>query len=386
MGHHKKNTVNWKFSKDSLKTIGVITTIITITISILTLLISWRVTQHTEQVEETKQLNNYLDKLNEIIIEEKVEKEGEEIIKKKVKKIELTTELKSGLLDYWPSFPFTLRKIKEIDYLTRAYTRNLTPKSKRIILIYLYESGLINHSNAIDDKKSKIEIGLEGVCKKYQEELNNAVATITSYENSSNNTNKPTDKQVNKAKKAITELPYCNLRTNRYDFRDIDINGVFLQRIKLYYSYLDRANFSNAYLHQAKFNGSGLRKANFTNATLTKADFGSPNKRHEKNFTTLTGADFTGADLRGADFTGADLSEANLNDADLKDTVFGDNGCTEDKKKEDLENNKKPTLNCAILHRANLKGAKNIDIDEIKKAYYWEKAKYDSDFRKKLGL
>jgi uncharacterized protein YjbI with pentapeptide repeats len=40
----------------------------------------------------------------------------------------------------------------------------------------------------------------------------------------------------------------------------------------------------------------------------------------------------------------------------------------------------------ADLSGANLQGAKNLNPDQVKRAKNWEKAKYDEEFRKKLGL
>lgn len=99
--------VNLKDSKNQLKNISVIITII---VSLSLLFVNWRVSEHSKKVEETKQLNNYLDKLNELIVEEKEQED---------KKIELTVELIHDVLSYSPSFAFNLEKIKEIDYLTR---------------------------------------------------------------------------------------------------------------------------------------------------------------------------------------------------------------------------------------------------------------------------
>ena len=75
-----------------------------------------------------------------------------------------------------------------------------------------------------------------------------------------------------------------------------------------------------------------------------------------------------------------------MTNVNLQGTVFGDNGCTAENKRKDLEKNKKPTLNCANLYKANLTGAKINNPNEINKAYNWRTAKYEQNTRKKLGL
>ncbi|MDJ0601896.1 MAG: pentapeptide repeat-containing protein [Crocosphaera sp.] len=195
-----------------------------------------KVIQHTAKVEEAKQLNNYLDKLNTIILD----KEGGK---------------QTILIDNRPSFAFNLQNIKEIDYLTRAYIRNLNPKSRRIVLIYLYESGLINHTKAQEDTHT----GTEGLCKKNKD-------------------------------------LYCNLSTNRYYFDDVDMSNIFLKQIKLHNSYLNGAKFIDARLMGAEFMGSQLKQANFTGANLSNAYFNDASQ----STTVLQGADFTNANLSGA--------------------------------------------------------------------------------------
>ncbi|MGK7958008.1 MAG: pentapeptide repeat-containing protein [Crocosphaera sp.] len=287
--------------------------------------------QLAEKVEENEQFSDYIEKMDNIITKNE------------------TIEV----IDNRPSLAFKLKDIKQMDHLTRSYTRKLNQESRRIILIYLYESDLINHSKATGLEFT----GQEGICKikDYEEKIEKGNKLIKS-------------KEVNK-----NEYPYCNLSTNRYYFNDIDMSGIFLKNIKLHNSYLNRTNFTGAKLMGADLRNSGLREANFTKARLKRVDFSSPYS-----------GDPTA--LYGANFTGADLTEANFTNTDLRDAVFGDNKCTDENKRKDFEKHKKPTLNCANLDKANLTGAENIDIDEIKKAYNWRTAKYDQETKKKLGL
>ncbi|MDJ0582439.1 pentapeptide repeat-containing protein [Crocosphaera sp.] len=369
-----------KDSTDQFKSVSVILGII---ISLLPFFISWRVSVHTEQVEETKQLNNYLDKLNEIIIgEEKSQENGQRNGKK------------TRLIDSKPSFAFKLRQIKEIDYLTRSYTRNLNKDSRRVVLIYLYESGLINRSKAIDDKS----IGLAGICKnidprknidtlinreqrKISEKIINEKTKIWEEWDTINleklknfkalfegNVDEDYKKKIDRAitnaqeaNKKLLKYFYCNLSTNRYYLNDIDMTNIFLENIKLHNSYLNGTNFTEAKLNGATLRNSGFRKANFTDAKLKKVNFRGPNRDDP---TALNGANFTGAELQGAIFTDTNLSEANFTNADLSDAKFTN----------------------ADLEKANFKRAKHITPQQIKGAKNWEQAKYDPDFRKQLGL
>lgn len=304
---------------------------------IITVVTNCVMTEHTKKVEEAKQLNNYLDKLNEILIgEENGEENGKQ----------------TELIDYRPSFAFRLEQIKEIDYLTRAYTRNLNEKSKKIVLIYLYESDLINHSKAGNGW-----IGLEGICKNINETINQDVEknrkTLQELKEKKQKGIDLSVQEMNTAteiNKQFSEYPYCNLSTNRYYFDGIDMSDVFMQNIKLHNSYLNGANFSGAKLMGAEFMGSEFRGANFTKAVLKGANFSRSDK--DKTF------------LEEANFTGADLTNANLTEANLQGIVLRD----------------------ANLHKANLIGAENIDINQITKAYNWWTARYDPQIEKQLPL
>lgn len=217
--------VNFKDSKDRLDSILKLTSAI---ISVATLgVVTWTgfyTFQLDKKVEETKQLNTYLDKVGKIISEDTISQNGTE------KKI-----------DYIPAYLLSVVEIKQIDHLTRTYTRTLNPESKRIVLIYLYESGLIDKRKAVNNG----EIGLAGKCKNFDKDKNSK----------------------------ISENLYCSLSTNRYDFNDIDMSGIFLEHIKLHNSYLNKTNFTRAKLNGATLKNSGFRKANFTKATLKKVDF-----------------------------------------------------------------------------------------------------------------
>lgn len=85
--------------------------------------------------------------------------------------------------------------------------------------------------------------------------------------------------------------------------------------------------------------------------------------------TNLIGAKLDGANLRGANLNGTYLNDANLKSTDFKDAEFG---CVK---------NDEETIECT-----NLKNAINLTPEQVKQASNWEKAEYDPQLRKQLGL
>ncbi len=67
---------------------------------------------------------------------------------------------------------------------------------------------------------------------------------------------------------------------------------------------------------------------------------------------------------RNANFQGANLSNANFQDANLFDAVFSH----------------------ANVQGVNFQNAEYVNIKQVKAAQNWEKAIYDDDFCKELGL
>ena len=146
------------------------------------------------------------------------------------------------------------------------------------------------------------------------------------------------------------------------NFRDIDLRDNDFSNADLSRADLSRADLSNAKLSGTKLNGANLDSANLSRAdlngstNLSSADLSSANLNGAK----LWGADLNSAKLWGADLTSADLNSANLSGAQI--------GCL--KKSE-----------CT-----NLTNTKNLTLEQVKSAKNWQKAKYDKDFRIKLGL
>jgi hypothetical protein len=105
--------------------------------------------------------------------------------------------------------------------------------------------------------------------------------------------------------------------------------------------------------------GANLNRADLHSADLSSADLSSVNL----TIANLHSADLSGAKLSDANLSNANLSNANLSGADFDCVVF---------------NNER--------HCTDLTGAKDLTPEQIKSAKNWQQAKYDPDFRQKLGL
>ncbi|WP_230968550.1 pentapeptide repeat-containing protein [Nostoc sp. WHI] len=140
------------------------------------------------------------------------------------------------------------------------------------------------------------------------------------------------------------------LALERLKKENFSLSGINVEKTNLIGANLIRAN-----LIRANLSGADLRFANFSNADL--------------GFTNLKDASLMGSNLNNthlgfANFNGADLSRTNLKNADL-------NGAN---------------LSSSNLIFADLSDAKNIAVEQVKSAKNWRHAKYDREFRAKLGL
>ena len=143
------------------------------------------------------------------------------------------------------------------------------------------------------------------------------------------------------------------------DLRNADLSGVDLRNVKINAeTKLDAKwylvwEIVNQGAFQRNLSGANLTYANLKNADLRNADLRNAE---------LSGADFKGADLSGTNFTDSDLNCYQLKEIMEIGNILSEGRCT------------------------NLKGAKNITIEQVQSAKNWNKAKYDKDFRAKLGL
>ena len=169
-------------------------------------------------------------------------------------------------------------------------------------------------------------------------------------------------------------------------FRDIikiafiSANRKHLAGSNLAKEYLRGVDFSSGNLSQANLSGANIDGSNLSKAKLNKANLVKTYMRKAR----LQDADLSQANLSGADIDGSDLSRAKLNGASFIKTYMP---------KTQLQNTDLSQANLSEAHidgadlsGANLQGAKNLNPDQVKRAKNWEKAKYDEEFRKKLGL
>jgi uncharacterized protein YjbI with pentapeptide repeats len=175
-----------------------------------------------------------------------------------------------------------LRRASPGDHLStvvRAQTlsvlEGLDPDRKRILLLFLYESGLIH--------KDRPVVSLEAA-------------------------------NLNGANLREAFLRRAFLR--RANLSGANLSGAFLRAADLHKANLHRANLSGTNLSRANLIGADLSRANLVDADLIGVNLFGAN---------LIEANLRG-DLIGADLVGANLSDADLSDADLRGAVGITNG------------------------------------------------------------
>ena len=203
-----------------------------------------------------------------------------------------------------------------------------------------------------------------------------------------------------------------------------DFNGVNLSGAYLSAANLSDANLSDANLSGANLSGANLISANLSSANLSSANLSDANLIRAKllrakllsadlfsadlSLANLSGANLSSANLIiaklwGADLSGANLSGANLSGANLSANLRGANlrgaylrdAYLRDAYLRDANlsganlsgaNLSGANLRDADLSGADLRDAKNLTPKQVKSANDWKKAKYNEDFRAKLGL
>ncbi|QFS47058.1 pentapeptide repeat-containing protein [Nostoc sphaeroides] len=168
---------------------------------------------------------------------------------------------------------------------------------------------------------------------------------------------------------ALEKLVQAGESLTNKDFSRANLSRANLSRADLSRADLSRADLSRANLSYANLGGANLSGANLGGANLGGANLGGAN---------LGGANLSSANLGGANLSSAYPSDANPIGANLIIYLRGAN--LSDANLSDAN------LLGANLSSANLSGAKNLTPEEVKSAKNWDKAKYDKDFRAKLGL
>ncbi len=142
----------------------------------------------------------------------------------------------------------------------------------------------------------------------------------------------------------------CNTQLVGADLTDANLENADLKSCNLISSQLSRSN-----LRGANLEGATLAKAILAGAILSNSIM----ERTDLRGATLSGAKFDGADCSNADFTSAILTGAEMRGVNLK---------------------------MANVTDADFSGTKQLTLDQIKSAQNWEKAKYDNEIAKSLGI
>jgi uncharacterized protein YjbI with pentapeptide repeats len=151
-----------------------------------------------------------------------------------------------------------------------------------------------------------------------------------------------------------------------------DLRQVDLQNVDLSYAVLTGANLDRANLTGAKLVNADLRKCTLAYANLRQSDLSNANLSRSR----AQGADFTearlnksqleqmqldNACLRKADLTGAQARRARFNRADLSRAVL--DGCCAEQAQFRQTNLTHSSLRQAVMHGANLFGAKVVGVN-----------------------
>ncbi len=194
---------------------------------------------------------------------------------------------------------------------------------------------------------------------------------------------------------ALGKLVQAGESLSNKDFIGVNLSGANLNSAYLNSANFSGANLSSAYLRGANLISANLSSANLSSANLIRANLIRANLLSAKllsadlfsadlSLANLSGANLFSADLSLANLSGANLSSANLISANLNLANLSGANLS-------LANLSGAYLRGANLSGANLRGAdlrdaKNLTPKQVKSANDWKKAKYNEDFRAKLGL
>ncbi|MDF5726633.1 MAG: pentapeptide repeat-containing protein [Rhizonema sp. PD38] len=192
------------------------------------------------------------------------------------------------------------------------------------------------------------------------------------------------DQDIERKESVIRFLSDVELISN------LDLNGANLESANLERANLVEANLEGANLEEANLVGAHLKGANLKGAKLKGAHLREANLVRanlvEANLVeaNLEGVNLEGVNLEGVNLVRTNLVRANLVGASLVGAHLEGTYLWE----VNLEraNLWKANLAGASLVRTNLAQAKQINPEQVKSANNWELAKYDKEFRAKLGL
>ena len=245
-------------------------------------------------------LQSYLDKMADLLLKEKLQSTDSE----------------------------ETRDVARIRTLT--VLRGLDGKRKGLLLLFLYEAGLIigrlkihnNEKSALEATASQIPksnypvISLRGadLTKANLIEANLLGADLRGADLSEADLTRADLSEVDLSNAILTDAKLIDAKANKdeeiiyYEAHKVgaeikDLINIELTGVNLTEAHLIGANLSRVHFHRAKLKGAKLSGANLTGADLLGAD--------------LSEADLTKANLRGANLRRVHLTEANLKGADL---------------------------------------------------------------------
>jgi uncharacterized protein YjbI with pentapeptide repeats len=208
----------------------------------------------------------------------------------------------------------TLTSLERLDPMNIRAKRN-----KRLLLLFLYDAGLIDKDNMRVDLANANLIGadLSGA--------NLINAHLRSVDLTDANLS---DVFLGVADLGSAKLGGASLKgadfgganLSRAYFGDADLRDVYLMNANLRGANLIGSNLDEVNLGDAKLSGADVRGANLSGANLSGANLVNAYFRDAK----LSGVNLGFAKVSGANFGGAHLIGTDLNNADLSSTVFRD--------------------------------------------------------------
>jgi uncharacterized protein YjbI with pentapeptide repeats len=202
-----------------------------------------------------------------------------------------------------------MRNVARIRTLT--VLRGLDEIRKAIVLVFLYESGLIIGEPVVDLTEADLSgANLSGT------DLSKAMLSNANFSN------------ANLSKAQLAEANLKGAMLSGADLSYAKLSGANLSEANLYQASLIEADLSQAQLTLADLRATKLSAANLREADLRGADLAGANltalvvsPAGAKYIRTTYGseADLTGADLTGANLTEADIGDANLTGATMPD-------------------------------------------------------------------
>jgi uncharacterized protein YjbI with pentapeptide repeats len=296
--------------------------------------------------QREKSLQDYIDKISELLFQENLHKSDSENIAREVARIRTLTVL--SRLD-------GSRKGSVIKFLNEG---GLIDKDKHIIDLHGADLSTINFSEA-----ALYGVDLCGADMR-NSDLHNAKLDGSDLSETDLLNVNLSGATLNEADLHGANLSGVNLSTA--DLIRVNLSGATLSGADLHHSNLSGANLDRATLSGADLHHSNLSGANLDRATLSGADLSNV----DLSKSTLSRVDLHKANLIGVDLSEAQLDHVDLRGADLRKAYFGNVDLSE------------ATLNLDGADLRDPRVTKDetlIDVDVYSKyAHYFSHAKYDS--------